>query len=752
MLMLTCISIVFYFPFYVIRAQNVRFHDHQGRVVDATTGKPLPNVTVSHSLGGQTDAEGRFTVRYYDTESDLRVIISHPGYITDTFSMAPAFVRLRRMPLNQLRQGRPRVAVVLSGGGAKGIAHIGALRVIEEAGVPIDIVCGTSMGSLIGALYCIGYTPDFLDSLVRAQDWTTLLSDRTDPADLSLRQREEQNTYAIIRGLSSNRPESGGLIRGRNLNRLFRQLCAGYLDSISFDSLPIPFACVATDLVTNTEVDFHSGDLVRAMRASMAIPGVFTPVRMGDMVLVDGGLRNNYPADLARQMGADIIIGVSVQGDPLTAEEISDAATVMMQIIDINTKNKYKENTEMSDVFMQVDVHGYSAASFFPTAIDSLLARGEREARKKSQELKQIADKCNTPSYSYPLRQTRHKIPSTQHSYASTSLKLPTSPIASIGFRFDTEEMGALQINGKLPLNTSLPMALSGTLRLGRRIMAHAEYSILTRRIGFAPTISYTFRNNDIDIYTDGYRTYNIRYHQHTGSFTPLDLRLHNYLIHAGIRWDYFDYYGHLLSYNGAIPVITDQHYFSYHASADLNTENHWYFPSRGIRFHAAYFYRTTNLIGFNDGVGINDISAHVRINLSPSRRFTLQPTIYSRLLIGDDIPLAFRNALGGEWFGHTVEQQMPFAGIGHMENVGNQLIAIQLQAQYRILNNHYILLRGALATTADHFHQLLSEPILYGIQAGYSYHTLFGPVDARLGYSNRTNHPYFLINLGHVF
>ena len=748
------------------QAQDVSFTDHPGRVVDAKTGKPLPNVKVTHAIGGQSDADGRFTVRYYNTESDLRVILSHPGYYTDTFSIAPQFVRLRPIPPAILRQGRPTVAVVLSGGGAKGVAHISALRVIEEAGIPIDIICGTSMGSLIGALYCIGYSPDFLDSLVRAQDWSTLLSDRTDPADLTLRQREEQNTYAIIRGLSSNRPETGGLIRGRNLNRLFRQLCAGYLDSISFDSLPIPFACVATDLVTNTEVVFRSGSLIQAMRASMAIPGVFTPVRIGDMVLVDGGLRNNYPADIARQMGADIIIGVSVQGDPLTADEIGDAATVMMQIIDINTKNKYNENVEISDVFMQVNVHGYSAASFFPSAIDTLLARGDREARSHLDELKVVSVECGVDSTQQQALHTTHYPLPTTHNNAipQNGLRLPTSPIASIGFRFDTEEMGALQISAKLPIHTRLPMGVAGTLRLGRRLMARAEYSLLTRRIGLAPTLAYTFRNNDLDLYTNGQRSYNIRYYQHTADITPLDLRLRNYLIHAGLRWDYFDYYGQLLTANSNTPNLTDDHYFSYYITADLNNENQWYFPSRGTRLHAAYHYRTDNLIGMDNYIGINDFSAHFRTNIPLSRRLTIQPMLYGRILIGDNIPMAFINAAGGEWFAHAVEQQLPFAGVGHIENMDNQILAAQLQAHYRILNNHYVLLRlaalsdfsGVTELQSDKVTEPLShsatQPLFYGIQAGYSYLTLFGPIDVRLGYSNRTNHPYFLINLGHIF
>ena len=747
MLMLACVSILFLVPFSSahLNAQNAGYTDHHGRVVDATTGKPLPHVKVTHAIGGQTDANGRFTIRYYHTESDLRVIISHPGYCTDTFSYAPTFVSLRRMTSSS-QKNRPKVGVVLSGGGAKGVAHIGALKVIEKAGIPIDIICGTSMGSLVGGLYCLGYSTDFLDSLVRTQDWSTLLSDRTDPADLTLRQREEQNTYALIRGLSSDRPQQGGLIRGRNLNSLFRRLCTGYLDSISFDSLPIRFACVATDLVTNTEVDFHSGYLVRAMRASMAIPGVFTPVRMGDSVLVDGGLRNNYPADLARRMGADIIIGVTVQGDPLNADEIADAATVMMQIIDINTKHKYQENIAMSDVLVKVDVSGYSAASFFSSAIDTLLARGGRETLSHWDELLALRRRHHIDSI--PPRQPGiQPVAAEQQRPHKTISRVP---IASVGFRFDTEEMGAIQLGVKLPLRTRMPMALAGTARLGRRIMARAEYTFLTTRAGLNPTLSYTFRNNDIDIYTDGRRTHNVRYRQHSADITPLDIRLRLFDIQAGLRWDYFNYYGQLLSTTNY--QLPNAHYFSYHATADLNTEDHWYFPTHGTRFHAAYAYRTTNFIGFDDMLGLNDISAHWRINITPSRRLTLQPMLYSRLVLSDTVPVAFYNAMAGEWFGHTVEQQMPFAGMGHMEYIGQCLFAAQLQAQYRILSHHYLLLRAAAAIEGERLEQLFALPSHYGIQVGYSYSTLFGPIDLRLGYTNRTRRPYVMLNIGHVF
>ena len=646
-------------------------------------------------------------------------------------------------------QERPKVAVVLSGGGAKGVAHIAALKVIEEAGFPIDIVCGTSMGSLVGALYSVGYSTEFLDSLVRSQDWTALLSDRTDPSYLTLRQRQEQNTYTVIRGLADEQIQRGGVIRGRNLDLLFQRLCAGYLDSISFDSLPVRFACIATDIVTNNEVVFRSGHLVKAMRASMAIPGVFTPVRMGDMVLVDGGLRNNYPADIARQMGADVVIGVSVQDLLIRPEDLNDVGAVMGQLISINSRNKFTDNIKLSDLFIHVDVSGYSAASFTSSSIDSLLRRGDESARSLWNQLITLRRKYHIDSVSHsPATAVRTTVPTVSDDIVVN--RMPRHPVASVGFRFDTEELGTLQLGIKLPLHERA--LIVGTLRLGRRIMAHAEATWTTRHSLLNPTVAYTFCNNDLDIYTAGLRTYNVRYRQHTVNLTPFDLHLHRYDIQAGMRWDYFDYYGQLLSVAGNSPTVSDDHYFSYYVSADLNTENNWYFPTRGNRLHVNLAYRTDNLYSYDNGIGMADISAHWRINLPLNGHLTLQPMLYGRAVLTDNIPFAFTGTIGGEWFGHAVEQQVPLVGVGHTEMAQRHIGALQLQLQFNLLKDHYILFRLASAYQADDLAQFDSDGFVLGVQGGYSINTIVGPVDARIGYSSLTRKAYLFFNIGHVF
>ena len=232
---------------------------------------------------------------------------------------------------------RKKVAVVLSGGGAKGMAHIGVLKVLEKAGIPVDYITGTSMGSIIGGLYAIGYNSHSLDSMVRVQDWSYVITDKEDLRNQSLSDRKKQNTDFFMTGMTLGKKDqnAGGIIKGKNLAELFQQLCVGFTDSLDFNRLPIPFACVATDIITNEEVDFHSGKLPQAMRASMAIPAAFSPVRIGNKVLVDGGLKNNYPVDIAREMGAEIVIGVTVQGPPKEAEDMGGTMSILSQILDV---------------------------------------------------------------------------------------------------------------------------------------------------------------------------------------------------------------------------------------------------------------------------------------------------------------------------------------------------------------------------------------------------------------------------------
>lgn len=722
---------------------------------------------------------------------------------------------------------RKKVGVVLSGGGAKGMAHIGVLKVLEKAGIPVDIVTGTSIGSIVGGLYSIGYNSHSLDSMVRAQDWTYVITDKEDLRKQSLLDRKKANTYLFSTGLTIGKHSvnAGGLIKGKNLAELFQKLFVGYTDSLDFtNDLKIPFACVATNIMDNSEVVFHSGRLPQAIRASMSIPAAFSPVRIGDMVLVDGGLKNNFPVDVAREMGADIVIGVTLNGKPKTAEDITGTMKIVGQIIDVNCVNKYAENKALSDLWMNVDPHGYSTASFTAEAIDSLIRYGEEEAMRHWDEIialkkrigiddsfrpliyhplhpNAMTERQHVTSFSFEnmtpqaerfLIQKFHlnkvdSIDAKMEQELTTSVRMdlfyqtaecqlvPESDGVRVvlsagdrkslqlhaGVRYDTEESAALQLGLDIPLKTAVPVETDITLRLGKRLMARGEITVHPRSFT-RPTFSYTFRRNDVDVYTNGDLDYNIRYNQSQAEFLPINFDLRHFNLQMGLRWDYFHYRNTLGSESVKLGSIENEHFFSYRARMVFNTEDNWNFPTRGVRFNAEYAYVTNNFAKLDvrdaDGnkqgktMGMSDVRANWRMSFSFNDRFTIQPMLYGRLIFGSVVSAGLSNTIGGEWFGHYIEQQMPFAGIGNMEYVDRQFVAAQLQAQERIGGKSYVLLRVAGGQNAGKLKEIFDHRTMIGVQGAFYYSSLFGPLGATLGYSNHTKKVYFYINLGYEF
>ena len=287
-----------------------------------------------------------------------------------------------------IRTLRLKVGVVLGGGGAKGASHIGALKYIEEMGIPVDYVAGTSMGSIIGGFYALGYSPKELTKLISEMKWSEYIGNRIDRPMLSEEMRLRNSTMVMqvpfsLESLLDNRKNASFIsqlpsayVNNSSLVNLFNDLCIGYQEGMGFNDLPIPFACVATDMITGKEVVLRNGSISTAMRASMAIPGMFSPVTIGDKVLVDGGLVNNFPADVLRDMGADIIIGVEVTSTKaVTADDLKSLPQVFARLLITSTSAKRQENRAMCDVHIVPDISGFGMLSFTPDAIDTLVGR-----------------------------------------------------------------------------------------------------------------------------------------------------------------------------------------------------------------------------------------------------------------------------------------------------------------------------------------------------------------------------------------
>ena len=296
----------------------------------------------------------------------------------------------------QIRENehRPTVALVLAGGGARGTAHIGVLRFLEEKGIPVDFVVGTSMGGLMGGLYSMGYSVTEIDSLIRAIDWEMMMSDDVPMKYYSYDQKRYKTSYILdfpfdkrkfIKSLPS------GFKYGLNIYNLMSSKTVGYQGDMDFMYLPIPFCCVATEIVTQTEKHWTSGELIQALRSTMSIPGYFRPVRVDSMILSDGGTKNNYPVDVAKAAGADIIIGVELYM-PREYSEVNNIADVLMQTTQysgsLEAHNNAAKNT---NVYITPDLSGYTSLSFSTEDIDRMIGIGYDEAVRHERELDSVA-------------------------------------------------------------------------------------------------------------------------------------------------------------------------------------------------------------------------------------------------------------------------------------------------------------------------------------------------------------------------
>lgn len=719
------------------------------------------------------------------------------------------------MPVPSAAQQRPKVAVVLSGGGVKGVAHVGVLRAIEEAGIPVDYIVGTSMGSIVGGLYAMGYSTSQLDSLFRHQDWSYVLSDQASRRQQSLGEREWNERFVLSTSLvRPGKPQQAGLLRGQNLGNLLARLTVGYHDSIPFDSLRIPFACVATNLSNGDEIVFRSGVLPMAIRASMAIPGVFTPVKFQGMTLVDGGLTNNYPVDVALSMGADVVIGSTVQEAFKDTTQFTSVATVLEQVISLMCRNKYEDNIRRSDLCVRIPVTQYSTMDFSAAAIDSILRRGYEAAKSQSPKLDSIRRVVGTdqPSVSElppgrPLlseSQTtfnvRHILFSSIGSYESSAVRkacrLTDSSSVSLtqieealrllrdkflytdanyslretgghydltfrgreknrskvgaGARFDTEEMAALFLGADLILSTRTPSHFSLLGKLGEQYSVKASFTA-EPALYRQLSLSYELRYNDMDINRRGHRVYNLSFRRHTVDLSYSHLRIRNFSGEVGVKLAWYDYRD-VLSGVAEVDALTSDLYYTGYVRLKYNSQDKGYYPTRGSKFFAECSYTTDNLSRLSRPHGFSALMANWETVAALSPRWAILPRVSGRVLWGKDIPLPFSNAYGGESAGKYVEQQLPFTGVGNIEPARRALIIAAMKLRYNIVGRHYASALLNVATDANTLSDVHRGRYFYGTGLQYGFNSKFGPIEATFSYSDNSRKLIFYVNVGFNF
>jgi len=286
---------------------------------------------------------------------------------------------------------RPTIGVALEGGGAMGLAHIGVLKWFEEHHIPVDYVAGTSMGGLVGGFYATGMTPEEMQKLIEGLDWREILGDRTPYEDLSYRRKEDQHAYpnSLIFGLRHGLSAPAGLIAGHQIGLLIGRVTLPYYGISSFDDMPVPFRCVATDLVSGQSHVFKDGPLAIALRSTMSIPGVFSPVREGKAVYVDGGLLDNLPTDVVRKMGAEIVIGVHLESAPVEANDIRSVFSVLNHSVSAAVTENEMRSLELADSIISVPLGEFTTVDYAKS--EPIMQRGYEAAKTKARMLEAFA-------------------------------------------------------------------------------------------------------------------------------------------------------------------------------------------------------------------------------------------------------------------------------------------------------------------------------------------------------------------------
>ena len=268
---------------------------------------------------------------------------------------------------NGAAKKRPTVGLVLSGGGARGFAHIGVLTVLEANRVPVDYVGGASMGGLIGALYAMGRTPAEIEATIVALDWEKLFQSTTSFENLSFRRKEDRRNIpspVTLKGKVDDLKLPNALNSGHEIGLLIDRLTLQYATVTDFTELPIPFSAVGTDMVKGESVTLKGGSLSRSLRATMSVPGVFSPVEVGGKILSDGGLVNNIPTDVVKAMGADIVLVVNIETQLGAREALESLPGILAQTINIATVDNSRRSLRQADIIISPDLGKYGSSDF----------------------------------------------------------------------------------------------------------------------------------------------------------------------------------------------------------------------------------------------------------------------------------------------------------------------------------------------------------------------------------------------------
>ena len=714
------------------------------------------------------------------------------------------------------QQAQPKVGLVLSGGGAKGFAHIAVLKEIDKAGVQLDYIGGTSMGAIIGGLYAAGFSANQIEEIVLKTDFIELLRDKLPRNTATFFEKEFEEKTSVT--LPVNNGAVGfpkGISKGQNVLNLLSELFDSTENITDFSKLPIPFFCIATDVENGEEIIIEKGSMALALRASGSFPTLLNPVTIDNKLLVDGGVANNFPITIMKAKGMDIIIGVDVEGRLFNKENLNSAIAILNQIVSYQLYQKSEKEKELLDVYIHPDIFDYTIVDFDKKI--EILEKGTTEAQKFREVFKEIAnkqfikkDKKNTvliPSKkviskidlqgsknytrAYVLGKlnikegdsvTRQDISKKiQLLYATKNYDRITysfqkineknyqlnfsvkesedNATVSLGVHYDLLYKSGLLVNYKqkhLLLKNdlfSLDAVLGDNLRYNLNYFVDNGFYI---SYGFRSRYDHFRANSKYNPVVSEYPTLNainLNYTDITNQFFIQTTFNRQFAIGLGAEHKFIKVSTETISLNNENLIIDDSNYFNVFGYLKLDTYDQKYFVTKGY-FADFNFKWYAASSDFNQNFKqFAQVKGTFGFASTFGERFTFQMNNEAGFTIDSPGSEIFDFYLGG-YNQNYVNTFVTMYGYDFAELSNKSFVKSEFNFRYRFLENHYATLIANYARLDDNLFKDINpfKNLLSGYAVGYSYKSIIGPIELKYSWSPDTKQRYWLFNLGFWF
>ncbi|MBL0014584.1 MAG: patatin-like phospholipase family protein [Flavobacterium sp.] len=727
-----------------------------------------------------------------------------------------AFFTIVNLFSQELEKKKPKIGLVLSGGGAKGFAHIGVLKVLEQAGVKIDYIGGTSMGAVVGGLYASGYTAHQIDSIFQVTDFDALLSDYIPRSSKNFYEKRNDEMYSFtlpFKKLKIGIPTS--LSKGLYNYNLLNRLTYNVRHVRDFNQLPIPFVCIATDIETGEEVLLNKGYLAQALLASGAFPTLFSPVEIDGKLLVDGGVTNNFPIEEVKKMGADIIIGVDVQDDLKDRKSLKEATRILVQITNLQMIEKMKQKVALTNIYIKPDINDFGVISFDEG--QQIIKKGEEAAFVQYEAIKKLGDSTMVipskrlqidsdtlniknilinPLQKYTRAYVVGKLRMKQNSkFTYDDIKVGMDNLAStqnfsaISYQLEknNEKDDLVLTLTENPTKTFLKFALhfDDLFKTGALINFTQKNSIFRNDITSIDLIIGDNLRYNLDYYVDngfywsfgvkskfnrfnrnvatdfsdgellnqlGIRSLNIDYAEFTNQFYLQTIFIQKFLIGAGIEHKHIDISSATLNVSNS--DFEKSNYGSVFGYLKYDALDNKFFPKRGWYFFGDV---QSYLVSSDYTKQFKDFSiAKGDIGFAKTifNKTTLKMQSEMGFAFGNESVHFFDFVLGG--YGYTaINNFRPFYGYDFLSLSGDSYIKSDITMDYEFYKKNHVNLSANFANVKNRLFETsdwISRISYSGYAAGYGLESLLGPIEFKYSWSPETNKGFAWFSVGFWF